>query len=208
MVVQIIDKKIQRHSIFEDLFGLLSGSILFSVGLSLLHASGVLTGGTAGVALLVAGNTSAQVGTVYLLIGIPFLLLALWKKGWRFSLRSSLNLAFVSFLTNEMPKIFEFQIQNKFVATIIANILLGVGMIVIFRHFSSLGGFNVIALLAQERLSIKAGYVQLSLDAIVLLSGLSSYSPQVVLMSLVGCVILNMSLAVNHRSDRYVGYST
>ena len=208
MGVQIIDKKIQRHSIFEDLFGLLSGSILFSVGLSLLHASGVLTGGTAGVALLVASNTSAQVGTVYLLIGIPFLLLALWKKGWKFSLRSSLNLAFVSFLTNEMPKIFEFQIQNKFVATIIANILLGVGMIVIFRHFSSLGGFNVIALLAQERLSIKAGYVQLSLDAIVLLSGLSSYSPQVVLMSLVGCVILNMSLAVNHRSDRYVGYST
>ena len=208
MVVQIIDKKIQRHSIFEDLFGLLSGSILFSVGLSLLHASGVLTGGTAGVALLVASNTSAQVGTVYLLIGIPFLLLALWKKGWKFSLRSSLNLAFVSFLTNDMPKIFEFQIQNKFVATIIANILLGVGMIVIFRHFSSLGGFNVIALLAQERLSIKAGYVQLSLDAIVLLSGLSSYSPQVVLMSLVGCVILNMSLAVNHRSDRYVGYST
>jgi uncharacterized membrane-anchored protein YitT (DUF2179 family) len=208
VVAEIKDKKIQRHSIFEDLFGLLSGSILFSVGLSLLHASGVLTGGTAGVALLVANNTSAQVGTVYLLIGIPFLLLALWKKGWRFTLRSSLNLAFVSFLTNEMPKIFEFQIQNKFVATIIANILLGVGMIVIFRHFSSLGGFNVIALLAQERLSIKAGYVQLSLDAIVLLSGLSSYSPQVVLMSLVGCVILNMSLAVNHRSDRYVGYST
>jgi uncharacterized membrane-anchored protein YitT (DUF2179 family) len=207
-VDEIIDKKIQRHSIFEDLFGLLSGSILFSVGLSLLHASGVLTGGTAGLALLVANNSGAQVGTIYLLIGIPFLLLALWKKGWRFTLRSSLNLAFVSFLTNEMPKIFVVQIQNKFVATIVANVLLGVGMIVIFRHFSSLGGFNVIALLAQERLNIKAGHVQLGLDAVVLLIGLTSYSPQIVLISLVGDGILNMSLAVNHRSDRYVGYSS
>ena len=200
--------KSQRHSIFDDLFGLLSGSILFSVGLSILHSSGVLTGGAAGLALLIANNTGAQVGTIYLLIGIPFFFLALWKKGWRFTLRSTLNVAFVSYLTNEMPKIFVLQIQNKFVATIIANVLLGVGMIVIFRHFSSLGGFNVIALLAQERLNIKAGYVQLGLDGVVLLIGLTFYSPQIVLISLVGDGILNMCLAINHRSDRYVGYST
>ena len=206
--METINKKSQRHSIFDDLFGLLSGSILFSVGLSLLHASGVITGGAAGLALLISNNTGAQVGTIYLLIGIPFFFLALWKKGWRFTLRSTLNVAFVSYLTNEMPKIFVLQVQNKFVATIIANVLLGVGMIVIFRHFSSLGGFNVIALLAQERLNIKAGYVQLGLDAVVLLIGLTSYSPQVVLISLVGDAILNMCLAINHRSDRYVGYST
>ena len=206
--METINKKSQRHSIFDDLFGLLSGSILFSVGLSILHSSGVLTGGAAGLALLIANNTGAQVGTIYLLIGIPFFFLALWKKGWRFTLRSTLNVAFVSYLTNQMPKIFVLQVQNKFVATIIANVLLGVGMIVIFRHFSSLGGFNVIALLAQERLNIKAGYVQLGLDAVVLLIGLTSYSPQIVLISLVGDAILNMCLAINHRSDRYVGYST
>lgn len=206
--MEIVDKKSQRHSIFDDLFGLLSGSILFSVGLSLLHASGVLTGGAAGLALLISNNTGSQVGTIYLLIGIPFFFLALWKKGWRFTLRSTLNVAFVSYLTNEMPKVFVLQIQNIFVATIIANVLLGVGMIVIFRHFSSLGGFNVIALLAQERLNIKAGYVQLGLDAVVLLIGLTSFSPQIVLISLVGDGILNICLAINHRSDRYVGYSS
>jgi len=206
--METVKKKSQRHSIFDDLFGLLSGSILFSVGLSLLHASGVITGGAAGLALLISNNTGAQVGTIYLLIGIPFFFLALWKKGWRFTLRSTLNVAFVSYLTNVMPKIFVIQIQNKFVATIIANVLLGVGMIVIFRHFSSLGGFNVIALLAQERLNIRAGYVQLGLDAVVLLIGLTSYSPQIVLISLVGDGILNLCLAINHRSDRYVGYST
>ena len=206
--MKTVDKKSIRHSIFEDLFGLLSGSILFSVGLSLLHASGVLTGGAAGLALLVANNTGGQVGTIYLLIGIPFFFLALWKKGWRFTLRSTLNVAFVSYLTNQMPKIFSLQVQNKFIATIIANVLLGIGMIVIFRHFSSLGGFNVVALLAQERLNIKAGYVQLGLDAVVLLIGFTSYSPRIVLISLVGDVILNMCLTINHRSDRYVGYST
>ena len=207
-MIKSADKKSERHSIFDDLFGLVSGSILFSVGLSVLHASGVLTGGAAGLALLIANNTGGQVGTIYLLIGIPFFFLALWKKGWRFTLRSTLNVAFVAYLTNQMPKIFGLQIHNKFLATIIANVLLGVGMIVIFRHFSSLGGFNVIALLAQERLNIKAGYVQLALDAVVLLIGLTSYSPKIVLISLVGDAILNMCLAINHRSDRYVGYSS
>ena len=197
----------QRHSLFEDLFGIASGSILFSVGLSLMHASGVLTGGVAGLSLLIAKRLDAAVGTVYLLTGIPFLFLAFWKKGWKFTFRSALSMAFVSLLTNEMSKIFTLQIHNKFLATVIANILLGVGMVVIFRHFSSLGGFNVIALVAQEKFGLKAGYVQLVLDFLVLLIGFTSYSLYIVLISLIGDALLNISLAINHRSDRYLGHS-
>jgi uncharacterized membrane-anchored protein YitT (DUF2179 family) len=197
----------QRHSFFEDIFGIVSGSILFSVGLSLMHSSEVLTGGVAGIALLIAKRLNAQIGTVYLLIAAPFLVLAFWKKGWRFTLRSALSMAFVSLLTNYMPKIFSLQIHNKLLATVIANILLGVGMVVIFRHFSSLGGFNVIALVAQEKFGLKAGYVQLVLDFLVLLAGLTSYSAYVVMISLIGDALLNISLAINHRSDRYLGHS-
>ncbi|MEI6407106.1 MAG: YitT family protein [Actinomycetes bacterium] len=197
----------QRHSFFEDIFGIVSGSILFSVGLSLMHSSEVLTGGVAGMALLIAKRLDAQIGTVYLLIGAPFLVLAFWKKGWRFTLRSALSMAFVSLLTNYMPKIFSLQIHNKLLATVIANILLGVGMVVIFRHFSSLGGFNVIALVAQEKFGFKAGYVQLVLDFLVLLAGLTSYSTYIVMISLIGDALLNISLAINHRSDRYLGHS-
>ena len=80
-------------------------------------------------------------------------------------------------------------------------------MVVIFRHFSSLGGFNVIALLAQEKFGIRAGYVQLALDSLVLLVGLTSYSFNVVLISLIGAALLNISLAINHREDRYLGRS-
>ena len=172
-----------------------------------MHSSSVLTGGTAGLALMISKRLGSAVGTVYLLTGIPFLLLALWKKGWKFTLRSTLNLAFVSLLVNEMPKVFSLHINNKLFASIFANILLGVGMVVIFRHFSSLGGFNVIALLAQEKFGIRAGYVQLALDSSVLLVGLTSYSFNVVLISLIGAALLNISLAINHREDRYLGRS-
>ena len=196
-----------RHSTLEDLFGIGSGSILFAIGITIMHSSSVLTGGTAGLALMISKRLGSAVGTVYLLTGIPFLLLALWKKGWKFTLRSTLNLAFVSLLVNEMPKVFSLHINNKLFASIFANILLGVGMVVIFRHFSSLGGFNVIALLAQEKFGIRAGYVQLALDSLVLLVGLTSYIFNVVLISLIGAALLNISLAINHREDRYLGRS-
>lgn len=43
-----------RHSLFEDLFGLLVGTVLASFGLFLLHSSTTVTGGTAGLSLLLS----------------------------------------------------------------------------------------------------------------------------------------------------------
>lgn len=196
-----------QHSFLEDLFGVISGSVLLALGIALLHVSGVVTGGTAGIALIFAKKTHMEVGTLYLLIGIPFLLLALWKKGWQFALRSVVTLAFVSYLVNVMPRIVTLHAQNQWLVAIGANLMAGVGMVVIFRHYTSLGGFNVVAILAQEKLHWKAGHVQLAFDFAVILSSLSVYSLKVVIISLVGDGLLNLSLTLNYRSDRYVGYS-
>jgi len=197
----------QRHSPLEDVVGIASGAILFSVGLALLQAGNVLTGGTVGVTLLIVKHFGGNFGAIYLATGIPFILLAWWQKGWAFAVRSVLTLALVSFLSDVTPRMYSLHIINPLLATVVANILLGVGMLVIFRHYSSLGGFSVVGFLAQEKFNLKAGYVQLAIDATIFLVAFTTYSARLVLISLTGAVVLNITIALNHRGDRYVARS-
>lgn len=196
-----------KHNTFEDVFGITTGSIMIACGIAMLHNGGILTGGIAGLSLMLSKIIGIEVGTIYLISGIPFMVFAAVTKGMRFAIRSTLTLTFVSLLVNVFPHFLTFKAENLVMTSIIANILLGVGMLIIFRHQSSMGGFNVIAILAQERLRWKAGYVQLILDGLVLLSAFSTYSLRLVLISILGDAVLNSVLAINHRSDRYVGYS-
>lgn len=51
-----------RHGPFEDALGLLTGAFLASLGIYLLKASHAVTGGTAGLALLLSYGTGLSFG--------------------------------------------------------------------------------------------------------------------------------------------------
>ncbi len=89
----------------------------------------------------------------------------------------------------------------------IGGLLIGVGLLILFRHRFSLGGINLLALYAQERLGLRAGYVQLGVDALIVLAALLILPIEKVGLSLLAAVVLNLVLAVNHRPGRYNGVS-
>ena len=196
-----------KHSKPEDFFGLFSGSLLIATGIVMLKDAHILTGGLAGLALMITKFTSGHTGFIYFVISIPFLLMALFQRGWKFTLRSTLNLLAVSFLVEIAHRFIIFQALNTLAVAMLANILLGTGMLVIFRHNSSLGGFNIVALYFQDILKIQAGLVQFILDLLVLTIGLLQYSSKLILISLIGDLFLNLVLFMNHRNDRYLGRS-
>lgn len=196
-----------KHTWYEDVFGIATGSILLGLGISLLKSGEILTGGTVGLALLFTQYFSESVSVLYVLISIPFFFLAIWQKGLNFAIRSFLNILLVSYLVSLVPNFLTFKVESKLVVSILANAILGMGVLAIFRHNSSLGGFNIIALIFQDKLKIQAGYVQVVLDSLVLIAGLSVFGLSTTLASLVGVIVLNGILALNHRSDRYVGHS-
>jgi uncharacterized membrane-anchored protein YitT (DUF2179 family) len=80
---------------------------------------------------------------------------------------------------------------------------MGAGMLMLFRHQSSLGGFNVVALMLQERRGWRAGWVQLAMDAAVLVAALAIATPERVGWSVVAALATNLALAINHRPGRY-----
>jgi uncharacterized membrane-anchored protein YitT (DUF2179 family) len=77
-------------------------------------------------------------------------------------------------------------------------------MLMLFRHNASLGGLNVVVLYLQERFGWRAGKVQMLLDGLIVLGGLVVADPQRVALSVLGAVVLNLALAINHRPGRYI----
>ncbi|MGO1765305.1 MAG: YitT family protein, partial [Brevibacterium yomogidense] len=91
-------------------------------------------------------------------------------------------------------------------AAIVGNLMAGTGLLVLFRHGSSLGGFNIVALIAQEQFGWRAGYVQMALDLCVVIGALFVVPVSSVLISALGAALLNVVLVLNHRPGRYTGY--
>jgi uncharacterized membrane-anchored protein YitT (DUF2179 family) len=194
-----------KHGVIEDALGILTGTFLASLGLFLLQASGTVTGGTAGLALLLSYAIEPPFGVIFLAVNLPFFALAVWKKGWNFTIRTGLSVGIVSLMASLHPaEITQIDIDPVY-AALVGNLLAGMGLLVLFRHRSSLGGFNILALIMQERLGLRAGYVQMILDTIIVVASLTVVSPFKVPISVAGAVVLNILLAVNHRPGRYTG---
>ncbi|MCA0297325.1 MAG: YitT family protein [Actinobacteria bacterium] len=195
-----------RHSLFEDVFGLVTGTFVASLGLYILKSAHAVTGGTAGLSLLLSYATGWSFGLVYFLSNMPFFLLAIRAKGWNFSLRTLVSIVLVSGFGYLHPLMLPQPQLNPVYATLVGNLLAGVGMLMVFRHRSSLGGLNTLSLIVQDKLGWRAGYVQLTLDTCVILAALTVVPLGNVLVSALGAAVLNIVLALNHRPGRYLGH--
>jgi uncharacterized membrane-anchored protein YitT (DUF2179 family) len=186
--------------------------MIASFGLFLLTSSASVTGGTAGLALLLSYLSPVHFGILFFAVNVPFFLLAIWKKGWNFTLRTVAAVALVSFFSSLHPLMLGIDDLNPVYGVLLGNLVVGVGLLVLFRHKASLGGFNILALIVQEHLGWRAGYVQMTLDVTVVLAALTVVlaaltvvSPLVALLSTAGAVVLNLVLVLNHRPGRYLG---
>jgi uncharacterized membrane-anchored protein YitT (DUF2179 family) len=196
----------QRHGPLEDALGLATGIVVASLGLALLRSAEVVTGGTAGLSLLLHYATGWEFGVLFTAVSLPFFLLAIRLKGWRFTVRSLLVVAGVSLLSGVQGDLVGPLHPQGWYAIVVGNLLIGMAILVLFRHGSSMGGFGIVALIAQERLGWRAGYVQLALDLAVIAASGWVVNPVTVAWSALGGVVVNLVLAFNHKPGRYLGY--
>ncbi|GGU21525.1 membrane protein [Nocardioides albus] len=192
------------HTLVEDALGYVTSIVVTSMGLYLIQSVGAVTGGTAGLSLLVSYWTGLPFEVLFVLVNLPFFGLALSKKGIGFTARSLGCVIAVSAMTRVHADLLPLEGLDTIYGVVAGNLLVGLGLLVIFRHGASLGGFNVLALVLQERVGLRAGYVQMGLDLSVILLALFVVSPATVLLSALGAVVLNIILAFNHRPGRYL----
>lgn len=202
----VFDEKSQAHSIAEDVLGIATGTFLASLGLHLLHAAHAVTGGTAGLSLLIGYASGWPFWLLFTIINVPFALLAVWRRGWDFTIRTVISIALVSLWAVVHDALFPITQIEPWYGTLAGNLLAGVGVLILFRHRSSIGGVNIIGLEVQDRTGIRAGWTMMAFDLVIILAALLVIPWPSVLMSAVGAIVLNLVLALNHRPGRYLGH--
>lgn len=193
-----------RHGLYEDAQALLTGTLFVSLGVVMFGHTGLLTGGTAGVAFLLHYATGWNFGLVFFLINLPFYGLAWKRMGKRFTFKTFTSVGLMAMFSNLVPQLVHFDQLNPVFTAVLGGLLMGTGMLILFRHRSSLGGFNVLVLYLQERFGWRAGRIQMALDCSIVLCAFALTDWQHIALSVLGAVVLNQTLATNHRAGRYM----
>ena len=185
----------------------MTGTLIVALGVAFLSKATLLTGGTAGLALLLQYATGFEFGPLFLVVNLPFYTLSILRMGWKLTVRTFMAVLLVSYLTKLTSSWIGIDYLQPIYAAVAGGTLIGIGLLILFRHRTSLGGVNILALYAQERYGLRAGYVQLAIDALILLGSLFVVTMEQFALSLLATVVVNLVIATNHRPGRYLGVS-
>jgi uncharacterized membrane-anchored protein YitT (DUF2179 family) len=165
---------------------------------------GLVTGQTAGLALLLSYATGYSFASMFFLVNLPFYWLGYKRLGPRFVAKTVIAVALVSVFSIYFPQLISFEYLNPVYGVILFGLLSGAGLLAIFRHGASLGGVGILALYVQEATGFRAGFTQLLFDVCIFVAAFFIIDARAVLLSMLGAFIVNMVITFNHRKDWYV----
>jgi uncharacterized membrane-anchored protein YitT (DUF2179 family) len=194
----------KSHTLLEDAQGLAYGATMAAFGIVVLTHLGLVTGQTAGLAVLISYGTGWGFGPVFFAINIPFYVLGYRRMGLAFTVKTALSVAALSGLSMVMPGWVTFADLNPVFGAVLFGFVSGSALLAIFRHGGSLGGVGILALILQDRTGFKAGYTQLLFDAALFAVALTMLPPVTIAYSFLGALTVNVVIAINHRRDRYI----
>ncbi|MGN7158815.1 YitT family protein [Sphingomonas sp. SAFR-052] len=194
------------HSRSEDVYAIVVGCVMIALGLALLRAAGLVTGGIAGVALLVSYLIPLPTGVLFTLINIPFFLFAKRAMGTRFMLRTiAVNAGIAVFSTMARYGFRIVEVHPAF-AAIAGGTVIGMGILALARHDAGVGGTGVVTLWLQRTREWNAGRTQIAIDLGILAASFAVVAPVQVAWSALSAAAISGILIAWHRPGRYTGY--
>ena len=199
----IVLPEVRSHTIFEDAQAIFTGALFVSLALILFAQVGLLTGGTAGVAFVLHYATGIGLGKLFFAINLPFYWFAWRRMGREFTLKTFIAISLLSAMTEWSPRLFAIDRLHPAYAAVLGGLLLGSGCLFLARHRASLGGVTIVSLYLQKAKGWRAGKIQMVFDCSIVLLSLTVVPPTRVAYSVLGAVVMNLFLAINHKPGRY-----
>jgi len=197
----------ERHRLYEDVLAILLGTLMVSIGIALFAKATIMTGGAAGLALLLQYATGLEFGLLFSVVNLPFYWLAFRRMGLAFTLRTFVAVCIVSLLVQATPLWLDIAKIQPLYAALAGGSTMGLGLLALARHRTAIGGVNILALYLQEKQGWRAGWTQLAIDAGIFAAALFVLPPDRLAISLLGTLVLNAVLGMNHKPGRYMGVS-
>jgi len=181
-----------RSAVVENIRQFFWNLILITTGscICALAVNGILiprkfvSSGVTGVALIFHYIIPyLPVSVLYLLFNVPLFALG-WKYvSRRFFIYSIIGTAVFSAAMEWI--VVPIQVQDPLLCSLLAGIIMGVGVGIILRSAGSSGGTDIISVMVQTRFSIRLGYTVLAFNGIVLAASAMLFSLEIALYTLI-----------------------
>ena len=165
-----------------------------------------MTGGIAGIALLVSYIVPLPVGVIFALVNTPFFVFAYFAMGARFVVKTVLVSLSLIVLLGLMPHAIGIGWISPAFAAITGGTLCGMGILSLARHQAGVGGTGVVTLWLQRKRGINAGRTQVAIDVCILLGSSAVVSAEALAWSALSALAMSGVVMVWHRPGRYTGY--
>lgn len=192
-----------RHSWLDNLQGFTFGVVMLAFGTSMFKAAGLISGQLAGLSLLGAHVSGQSFGLLFLIVNLPFYAFAVRVRGWAFAARSLAAIVAVGLLADHAGQWIDYARLSPVLAAVVGGFCAGIGLIALFRHGTSCGGMGILAMYVQDRTGFRAGWLQLGFDLTLMACACAVLPLRAVAVSALGVVVMNLSIAFNHRRDWY-----
>ncbi|MCB0284695.1 MAG: YitT family protein [Calditrichaeota bacterium] len=172
---------------------LVLGAFTLSFGIvGFLSPNKIVTGGTAGMAIVLHHVFSLPTGVLLALINVPLLLISIRFLGKYFAVKTVLAVVLISFFTDLLSYGFQLKplCDHTLLATLYGGGVVGVALGLIFKAGGSAGGGTILAKMITEKYPVKTGTVVLIVDVlVVLLAGIVFRSVELALWGMISIYI-------------------
>ena len=154
---------------------IISGSFVLALAVvGFFLPNQMVTGGTAGLALLLHYITPLTIGSLIALINLPLLILGSKYLGKMFAIRTVITIVLISLFIDFFAQIIKLEpfIIDTILSSIFGGIFIGLGLALVIKGNSSAGGSTIIAKIISSKTEIKPAQVILVIDTIIILSAL------------------------------------
>lgn len=154
---------------------ILIGSLFLGLGVvGFFVPNNILTGGTAGLSLLLHYVTSYTVGSLMIAVNLPLLIIGSKYLGKMFAIRTVITILLISLFIDFFAQVVQMPafILDTILASIFGGIFIGIGLALVIKGNSSAGGSTIIARIVSSKTEIKPGQVILIIDSLIIFSSL------------------------------------
>ena len=160
----------------KDMFFITFGIFLYAVGYcAYTLPEKLVMGGVAGASALIYYATNIPAGTSVLALNILMLVIAMSALTKQFFWRTIVGVGILSFMISVLQPFFAtFPImtpgEDKFMHVLIAGVLCGAGLGIVFSHNGSTGGTDIINMLLNKYFRLSFGRAMQFVDCIIISS--------------------------------------
>lgn len=160
----------------KDMFFITFGIFLYAVGYcAYTLPEKLVMGGVAGASALIYYATSIPAGTSVLVLNVLMLVIAMSALTKQFFWRTIVGVGILSFMISILQPFFAaFPImtpgEDKFMHVLIAGVLCGAGLGIVFSHNGSTGGTDILTMLLNKYFRLSFGRAMQFVDCIIISS--------------------------------------